>query len=273
MPELPEVETVRAGLAQALTGKTIRKVILRRKNLRLPITPRLAGRVEGRRILSIERRAKYLFFRLDNENVILAHLGMSGRMVVRPSLPVQFDTHDHVVLTFDDDSAFIFNDARRFGIFLLVEEKKLALHPLLKNVGPEPFDNTFNAKTLAAGLKKRKGPIKTTLMDQKLVAGIGNIYASEILHLAEIDPTKAAYRYASSAARLITATRKVLKDAIRSGGSTLRDYVRATGDPGYFQHRFAVYERGGEPCIKCKTKIRHITQAGRSTYYCPRCQK
>ncbi len=273
MPELPEVETVRRGLAQVLTGKVIKKVVLHRKALRLPITPGFAKRVEGRCIKKIERRAKYLLFTLDDGQIILAHLGMSGRMMVHASMPKKWEKHDHVALIMEDDTVLIFNDARRFGIFLLIENDKLPAHPLLREVGPEPLEKTFDAKALAQALKKRKGPIKSALMDQKLVAGLGNIYASEALFHAGIRPTRPAFQCARQAEKLVNAIREVLNDAIASGGSTLRDYVRSNGDIGHFQHHFAVYERSGERCEKCRTIIRRIVQAGRSTYYCPRCQK
>lgn len=273
MPELPEVETVVRGLAASITGSEIASVLLRRKDLRTPFPKDFARIVEGSSITQIIRRAKYLIFTLDNGHSILAHLGMSGRFSVLEKMPKKYETHDHVVFTLADKRVLIYNDPRRFGVMTLTKTKDIAHHALLENLGCEPFSDAFTAATLKAQLLKRKGPIKPVLMDQKLVVGVGNIYASEALFLASIDPRKPASAMASKASLIIKSIRKVLADAIESGGSSLRDFVHISGEAGYFQHRFNVYERNGEPCFKCKTPIAAIRQAGRSTFYCPKCQR
>lgn len=270
MPELPEVETVVRGLAGSITGRRITKVELKRKDLRFPFSKDFAQQVTGAQIEQITRRAKYLLFRLDNGRTLLAHLGMSGSFSV--SVPRAAKTHDHVIFTLDDKRVLIYNDPRRFGIMDIVKTSELAKHELLYHLGPEPFSEGFNASYLKQALQSRTGAIKPVLMDQKLVVGVGNIYASEALFLAKIDPQKSAPKVAPKAALLVKSIRKVLKDAIESGGSSLRDFVHISGDSGYFQHKFNVYDREGEPCFACKTPIQSIRQAGRATFYCPKCQ-
>lgn len=273
MPELPEVETVVRGLRQSITGQKITHVTLRRKDLRAPFPAGFANAVQGGVIEEISRRAKYIIFRLDNGMSILAHLGMSGRFSVLPGLPNRYEKHDHAVFVLGDGRALIFNDARRFGIMTFVKSSELADHPLLAHLGPEPFSKTFSPAYLKAQLLKRKAPIKPVLMDQELVVGVGNIYASEALFLSKIDPRKPASAVASSAASIIKSIRAVLEDAIESGGSSLRDFVHIGGEAGYFQHHFNVYGRKGKPCVRCKTPIGAITQAGRTTFFCPKCQR
>jgi len=273
MPELPEVETVVRGLAASITGSKIAGVLLRRKDLRTSFPKDFARIVQGARITQVARRAKYLIFTLDNGHSILAHLGMSGRFSVLPKLPPKYETHDHVVFTLADKRVLIYNDPRRFGVMTHTKTDSIMQHALLKNLGCEPFSDEFTASALKAQLLRRKGPVKPVLMDQKLVVGVGNIYASEALFLAGIDPQKPASAIASKAPLIIKSIRKVLADAIESGGSSLRDFVHISGEAGYFQHRFNVYERAGEPCLSCKTPIETIRQAGRSTFYCRRCQK
>ena len=273
MPELPEVETVRAGLAPELEGKRIARLELRRKNLRHPFPADLVKKTEGARILRLRRRAKYLLVDLDNGHSLLIHLGMSGKMLLHKAKPNAYDTHDHVVMTLTDGETLIFNDARRFGLWLVVETAKADQHPLLAHLGPEPLEADFDAAYLQSALSRRAGPIKPALMDQKLVVGVGNIYASEALFCAHIHPETPANKIKSNEFKIIVnCIQSVLQAAIASGGSTLRDFVRSSGDIGYFQHHFAVYGRAGLPCPRCTTLIEQKTQAGRSTFFCPKCQ-
>ena len=271
MPELPEVETVVRGLAAHIIGSRIAGIELKRKDLRIPFPKDFAKSVAGVRITAISRRAKYLIFTLDNKMSIIAHMGMSGSFSV--SKPRKAITHDHVIFTLDDGRTLIYNDPRRFGVMTLCKTAELEKHPLLVVLGPEPFSKEFNASYLQAQLARRKGAIKPVLMDQKLVVGVGNIYASEALFLAGIDPCKPASAAVSKASLLIKCIRKVLADAIESGGSTLRNFANASGEAGYFQHKFNVYDREGEPCFICGKEIIAIRQAGRSTFYCKHCQR
>jgi formamidopyrimidine-DNA glycosylase len=272
MPELPEVETVRTGLEAALKHAHIRTVTLRRANLRIPFPDGFAAMVENTHILGVERRAKYLLFRLDNGWVIVGHLGMSGRFSVLAEAPERFAAHDHMVWGMADGRCVVFNDARRFGLMTLTRADAAEEHPLLAELGPEPLGKAFSAGYLKEALSRRRIAVKVALMDQKLVVGVGNIYASEALYLAKIDPRRPADEVAGHAALLVKCIRKVLKDAIVSGGSSLRDFVDISGETGYFQHHFNVYGRAGKPCISCGTPIVALRQAGRSTFFCPQCQ-
>ena len=276
MPELPEVETVRTGLESALVGTTIRKVTLRRKNLRIPFPDDFSATLEGKAIVAIKRRAKYLLFYLGKNDVLIAHLGMSGRFAI-PALVEGSDArpglHDHVIIELTDGRSLIYNDPRRFGLMTLVKQSKLNSHPLLSDLGPEPFEKEFSPAYLKQALASRSSPIKTTIMDQKLVVGVGNIYASEALFLAGINPNKSAKTASSKSAELVAAIRKVLGDAIASGGSSLKDFVQVSGEAGYFQHHFNVYGRAGKPCFTCRTPVGNVRMAGRSTFFCPVCQK
>ncbi len=280
MPELPEVETVCRGLAVKLEGRRLRRVIQRRPDLRFPLPARFAARLQGRRILRIDRRAKYILIHLDDDNVILAHLGMSGSMIVDTAPVTEFDRHDHIVFETDDGTAIRFNDARRFGFMHLVAGRELDRHPLLAKLGPEPLNSEFDGATLAAALAGKKTSIKAALTDQQVVAGIGNIYASESLYRAGISPRRLAKTVQGQRAeRLAAAVKQVLTEAIAAGGSSLRDFVQTNGELGYFQHRWAVYEREGKPCPGCDCGapavggIRRIVQTGRSTFFCPRRQR
>ena len=282
MPQLPEVETVRRGLEESLPGRRFAQVVQRRADLRFPLPKGFAGKLTGRRVDSVGRRGKYLLWRLDNGLVVIAHLGMSGRLTVRPpGTPGAAETpglarHDHLVFHMDDGGVVLFNDVRRFGLMDLVGAEGLEAHPLLAAMGPEPLGNEFNASVLGAALKGRRVSIKAALLDQKVVAGLGNIYVSEALFRAGISPRRlAAHVPGARAARLVPAIRDVLEEAIKAGGSTLRDYVQASGELGYFQHKFAVYGREGEPCpgCDCAGAIRRIVQSGRSTYYCSKRQR
>lgn len=275
MPELPEVETVCRGLELALRDRRLIRVEQRRPDLRRPFPDRFAERLTGRRIVAIRRRAKYMLWELDDGQVLIGHLGMSGRMVVgKGPLPAP-GPHDHVRFLADDDTHVVFNDHRRFGLMLLDHRDSVERHPLLAPLGPEPLGNGFDADTLSAALAGRRTPIKAALLDQRVVAGLGNIYVCEALFRAGISPRRLAHSVAGARAeRLVPAIRAVLQDAIAKGGSTLRDYVQSNGELGYFQHQFAVYDREGEGCRGCARGIvRRVVQANRSTFYCATCQR
>ena len=277
MPELPEVETVARGLALRLVGRRVTLVRLNRADLRTKLPDGLAALLTGRRVERIARRAKYLLFHLDNGAVMLAHLGMSGRMVLASDDSGSDQAHDHVVIGFDDGTVLRFNDARRFGMIDFAPSvDAMAQHPRLARLGPEPLGNEFNGPALAAALAGKATPIKAALLDQTVVAGLGNIYVCESLYWAGLSPRRLAGTIKGPRAeRLATAIRDVLERAIAAGGSSLRDYVQASGELGYFQHHFAVYGKEGEPCpgCDCRVFIRRIVQSGRSTFYCAKRQK
>lgn len=275
MPELPEVETVCRGLASRLEGRRLTRLELRRPNMRFPFPPGLVGLVEGRVVTAIKRRAKYILMMLDDGGVLIAHLGMSGRMTIGPAEGLELEPHDHVVFETEDGTAVRFNDARRFGFLDYCRASELATHKLFADIGPEPLGNEFSGPVLAQKLKGKMSPIKAALLDQKNVAGLGNIYVSESLYWAGIDPTRMAGTVQGETAdTLVASIRQVLLNAIAAGGSSLRDYVQATGELGYFQHQWAVYGREGEPCpdCTCKIGIERIVQSNRSTFYCARRQ-
>jgi formamidopyrimidine-DNA glycosylase len=291
MPELPEVETVRLGLLPALEGRTIVQALTRRGDLRRPFPPQFAQRLTGRKVLKLARRAKYLLAALDSGETLVIHLGMSGRMSVytqgkpRKLGNYLYDTappgagegkHDHVVLETDAPARIVFNDHRRFGLMTLIPSDAIESDPLFKEVGIEPLSSAFTPAHLAGALADKKTPIKSALLDQRVVAGLGNIYVCEALFRAGISPKRLAGAIGRDRiAPLVAAIKTVLKDAIAAGGSTLRDHAQATGDPGHFQHHFLVYGREGKPCRKkgCHGTVKRIVQAGRSTFYCPSCQK
>ncbi len=296
MPELPEVETVRRGLVAAMEGKRIAGVTLRRPDLRFPIPADFAARLTGRRIVRIDRRAKYLLAHTDGGDVALMHLGMSGRFTIVPpggfaAEPGRFyhngatgageGPHDHVVLALEDGTRIVYTDPRRFGVMDLVAEAGLAGHRLLRDLGVEPLGNAFNAPYLAEAFAGRRTPVKAALLDQRKVVGLGNIYVCEALFRARISPRRLAASLAPKGVptarleRLVAAARAVLQDAIAAGGSSLRDYARADGELGYFQHTFDVYDRAGEPCRRegCTGTVSSIVQSNRSTFYCGRCQR
>ncbi len=272
MPELPEVETVRRGLARRLVGRRFAAVTVRQRRLRRPLPPRFAERLVGRRVEAVGRRAKYLLVELDDGQVLLVHLGMSGRLFIDGATAP--GAHDHVVFVLDDGSRLTYHDARRFGLMALVRRDRLAAHPLLAGLGPEPLAADFTAPVLAAALAGRRTPIKAALLDQRVVAGLGNIYVAEALHRAGISPRRLAGSVGGArAANLLAAIKDVLAEAIAAGGSSLRDYVQATGELGYFQANFRVYDREGRPCPACAAPVRRLVQSGRSTFYCGRCQR
>ena len=289
MPELPEVETVRLGLQPAMEGFRLTDVETRRGDLRIPFPKDFVGRTKGRKVKQLRRRAKYILADLDSGETLVIHLGMSGRMSVyaqgkqRRIGSYVYDKapegagngkHDHVVFETDAPARIIFNDHRRFGLMALVETNRLDEDKLFKDIGIEPLSEKFNTAYLVKALEGKKTPIKSALLDQRLIAGLGNIYVCEALFRAGISPKRLAGSVKKERiAPLVAAIKKVLKDAIAAGGSTLRDHAQATGDPGNFQHHFLVYGREGKPCKNnCPGTVKRIVQAGRSTFYCPKCQ-
>lgn len=284
MPELPEVETVCRGLAAALEGRRLTRVEVRRPDLRIPFPPGFAESLEGRRVLRIRRRGKYFIWELDDGAALLGHLGMSGSMTIR-SPGTNFPppaTHDHVILFTDDGAQVSYHDPRRFGLLTLSTVATVEAHPLLAAMGPEPLSDAFTPAVLAAGLAGKKTPIKSALLDQAIVAGLGNIYVCEALFRARISPRRQAANISRGKVEaLVPAIKSVLTEAIASGGSSLRDYRQATGELGYFQHTFAVYDREGQPCPGCDCGaaegaargIERIVQAGRSTFFCAKRQR
>lgn len=289
MPELPEVETVLRGLTPVMAGARIERVEQRRPDLRFPLPDRFAARLAGRQITSLRRRAKYLLADIEGGHVLLMHLGMSGRFTVAGSSVGAYvhatggdPRHDHVVFHMQRGATVTYNDPRRFGFMLLVPEAGLEEHPLMRGLGVEPLGNGLHAAHLAGLARGRKADLKAFLLDQRVVAGLGNIYVSEALHRAGISPHRpAACLCATTGAptirceRLVPAIRTVLEAAIAAGGSSLRDYKQADGGIGYFQHQFFVYGRAGEPCLRagCKGIVRRTIQGGRSTFACPSCQR
>lgn len=293
MPELPEVETVRRGLLPVLQGAVIEAAEARRPDLRWPLPEGFSERLAGRRVEAVGRRAKYLLADLDGGEVLILHLGMSGSIRIEgwtgARAPGTFHhprgapgPHDHVVLHLAGGTTVTFNDPRRFGAILLVPYDRLDSHPLLKTLGPEPLGNQFNAAYLARACAGKKTSLKATLLDQKIVAGLGNIYVCEALHRAGLSPRRLASTLATKAGapaerteRLVTAIRDVLREAISAGGSSLRDHRQVDGELGYFQHRFRVYDRAGAPCptYRCTGTVERIVQGGRSTFFCPTCQR
>ncbi len=295
MPELPEVETVRRGLEPAMEGQRFARVIQRRPDLRWPLPDRFAARLTGRRAIRLRRRSKYLLIDLDPaaglEETLIIHLGMSGRLLIGGSVGGEAlgefhhdaagdrdfgnGKHDHIVFEIEGGPRVVFNDARRFGTMDLWPTADLDAHKLLANLGPEPLGNGFHAAYLAERLAGRRTPIKAALLDQKVVAGLGNIYVCEALYRAGVSPKRLAGAIGKARiADLAAAIRQTLRDAIEAGGSSLRDYRQADGELGYFQHAFQVYDREGAPCrtAGCGGTIRRIPQSGRSSFYCPKCQ-
>ena len=271
MPELPEVETTRRGIEPHVRGAKVREVIVRRRDLRQPVSKDLSS-IEGCKITGVRRRSKYLLLAIDDGSTVLIHLGMSGSLrVISPADP--WKTHDHVGITLSNGKQLRFHDPRRFGIVLRLTGEP-ERHPLLENLGPEPLSDAFTAGHLQAACKTRAAAIKLVIMDAKVVVGVGNIYASEALFRAGILPRTSAKKLSKPRlAMLVEAIRAVLTDAIGAGGTTLRDFLHSDGEPGYFRQQLYVYERKGEPCRVCGTPIRHAVIGQRSTYWCPKCQK
>ena len=294
MPELPEVETVRRGLEPVLVGNAFARVEQRRADLRFPLPENFGTRLAGRRIEALDRRAKYLLARLDDGEVLVMHLGMTGRFRIdhangAATEPAGFahperkiPKHEHIVFHLGDGTLVRYSDTRRFGLMDLIRSERLDMHALFKGLGMEPLSPAFTPEWLAGRLKGKATSIKAALLDQKLIAGLGNIYVCEALHRAGISPIKLAGRLATKLGKptkkteaLVAAVKSVLADAIKAGGSSLRDYKRADGRLGRFQHRFKTYNREGKPCPKkgCGGTVRRIVQGGRSTFYCPTCQR
>jgi formamidopyrimidine-DNA glycosylase len=298
MPELPEVETVRRGLAPVLEGASFAYVEQRRPDLRFPFPERFAERLTGRGVRRLERRAKYLLVRLDDGQTLVMHLGMSGRFIIgshtgavngAETMPGEFvfsagesDKHDHVIFEMSNLAVIRYNDARRFGYMTLIGDDALDEHPLFRKLGIEPLGGDLDAHFLAGRGRGRKQPLKSFLLDQQVIAGLGNIYVCEALFRAGLMPDSPASMLSaksgapsSAAKRLAPAIRAMLEDALAAGGSSLRDYRKADGSLGYFQHSFGVYGREGKPCVKpgCSGVVQRLVQNGRSTFYCPKCQK
>ncbi len=280
MPELPEVETVCRGLASALEGREIIRAVVRRADLRAPFPPGLSARLAGRRVLKVGRRAKFILIYLDNDDVMVAHLGMSGCFRVFEGTPPQAGRHDHMVIDFSGSVSAHFHDPRRFGLIDIVGGEDMKSYSRLSGLGPEPLGPDFNADYIGRRLAQRKGPVKVAIMDQSIVAGMGNIYASESLFRAAISPRRKASTIPGvRARRLVAAIKDVLEEAIAAGGSSLRDHRQVSGEMGYFQQALAVYGQTGKACPGCDCQlaktggVRHIQQSGRSTFYCPRRQR
>lgn len=282
MPELPEVETVRRGLAPTMEGAVIAQADVNRPDLRWPFPPGMAARLTGQQVLGLRRRSKYILADLASGETLLIHLGMSGRMLISGDPLGQFvhehpaaEKHDHVVLHMDNGARITFNDPRRFGAMDLMETASADQHKLLAVLGPEPLGNAFSEDHLVAAFAGKNTPVKSALLDQRIVAGLGNIYVCEALFRSGISPTRKAGRIAARrVAALVPIIRDVLREAIEAGGSSLRDFRQADGELGYFQHRFDVYGRAGEPCRTpaCASAITRIVQSGRSSFYCRSCQ-
>lgn len=280
MPELPEVETVRRGLIPHLEGRIITRVQIRRPDLRRPLPPDLMQVLTGARVTTLRRRSKYVLADLEGRGTLRIHLGMSGRILIEGVSGVDYHRdpavlprHDHIVLETDLGTTITYNDARRFGMVDLIREGEEAASFI--GLGPEPLSDEFTPAVLAAALEGRATPIKSALLDQRFVAGLGNIYVSESLHRAGISPLRAAGRISQARITALTGhIRDVLSEAIMAGGSSLRDHRQANGELGYFQHSFRVYDRENAPCPSpgCQGHIRRIMQAGRSSFYCPTCQ-
>jgi len=276
MPELPEVETTRRGIQSLAAGRVLRQMIVRERRLRWPIPPEIPGEIIGARLQACERRGKYLLLRFEALGTLIVHLGMSGSVRAVPGNAL-WETHDHVQWEFEGGGCLRYNDPRRFGCILWhrLAQGEVEQHPLLASLGIEPFDEAFTTEHLIAGFKGKKIAIKQALLAGRVVVGVGNIYASESLYRARIHPELPAARLTRpQAQRLVGAIRETLSDALDSGGSTLRNYVNASGEPGaYFTLHAAVYEKDGQPCRVCASKIRRIVQGQRATYFCPRCQR
>jgi len=283
MPELPEVETVRRGLSPAMEGVRIARAEVNRPDLRWPFPPRMAERLTGARVDRLRRRSKYILADLDTGETLLVHLGMSGRMTVSGDPLGQFthdhpakEKHDHVVFDMENGARVTFNDPRRFGAMDLLDTATAEAHKLLAILGPEPLGNDFHESHLVSAFRGKNTPVKSALLDQRIVAGLGNIYVCEALFRAGVSPRRKAGQIAQNrVAALVPIIRDVLGEAIEAGGSSLRDFRQADGELGYFQHSFDVYGREGEACRRpsCSGEIRRITQSGRSSFYCAQCQR
>ncbi|MGB0843422.1 MAG: bifunctional DNA-formamidopyrimidine glycosylase/DNA-(apurinic or apyrimidinic site) lyase [Alphaproteobacteria bacterium] len=273
MPELPEVETVMRGLEPVLTSASFSTIIQRRPNLRYPIPDNFVERLKNQQVLNLQRRAKYILIRMSSGESMLIHLGMSGRVTISKDLGQDFEKHDHLIFETDNGHQIRYHDPRRFGFVDLFPTDEEGDHPRLKDLGPEPLSNAFSGPSLFASFVGKNTPVKTAIMEQKRVVGVGNIYACESLYKAGINPcSKAGNLNLTQAEDLVSSIKQTLQRAIEVGGSSLNDYVQASGELGYFQHEWQVYGRENEPCHTCKDPIMRITQAQRSTFYCKTCQ-
>ncbi len=293
MPELPEVETVKRGLEPVLLGHRIARVELRRKDLRFPFPPRFAERIQGAKVEALIRRAKYILAHLDTGEILILHLGMTGRFtIVRPDGrsanlgEFYFENgtespHDHVVFHLDDGTRITYSDPRRFGLMDIASREEGENHKFLRAIGVEPLGNGLSSEYLAAKLRGKKAPLKAALLDQRIIAGLGNIYVSEALYRARLSPRRKSSTLLKKTSHdprlddLVRHVRDILTEAIAAGGSTLQDYQSAEGVKGEYQQRFLVYDREGEPCRTraCESVIKRIVQSGRSTFFCPTCQR
>lgn len=288
MPELPEVETVRQGLVPVLEGRRLQRVIARRGDLRFPLPKDFAERLTGRCVQKLTRRAKYILAHLDGDEILIIHLGMSGRFQIEGGEVGRFlhniqpqdaqapGKHDHIEFVTDQGARIVYSDHRRFGMMDLFPSSEMARYRFLASIGPEPLSDAFAAGVLRERLEGKRAPIKAALLDQRVVAGLGNIYVCEALFRARISPLRESASLRMPAIkRLVDDIKQVLNDAIIAGGSTLRDYKQTSGELGYFQHNFLVYDRAGERCSRagCKGTIKRIVQSGRSTFFCRSCQR
>ncbi|MDZ4741188.1 MAG: bifunctional DNA-formamidopyrimidine glycosylase/DNA-(apurinic or apyrimidinic site) lyase [Alphaproteobacteria bacterium] len=278
MPELPEVETVRLGLAPVLEGHTLTRVSQRRADLRIPFPQGFVSRLTGRTVVRLVRRAKYLLAHLDSGEVLLMHLGMSGRFTIHASASAMGSPgrHDHVIFETEAGTRIVFADHRRFGLMTLINEGELGVHKLLAALGPEPLTPAFSPSILCAVLTDKRTAIKSALLDQRVVAGLGNIYVCEVLFRAGVSPRRlSSLIERHEAEKIVKKVKLVLRSAIKSGGSTLRDYKTTSGELGYFQHKFRVYDRADENCVNpgCHGVVQRIMQSGRSTFFCAQCQR
>lgn len=288
MPELPEVETVCRGLEPRLKNRIISEIQIINPKLRIPIPKELPSKLKNKKILAVKRKAKYILIELEDDLTLIIHLGMSGRVVIsKEDTPINKKLkrtfyyhnkelngkHDHLLIILDDGSQLVYNDTRKFGLVTYTATTKLNQHKLFSRLGIEPFVSEFTAKKLQEIFSTRNKSIKSVLMDASLIVGIGNIYASEILFQAKVHPERIANNLTPAESKLIHKyTLEILKAAIDAGGSSLKDYVQADGNLGYFQNRFFTYDRAGKPCLKCKTEIESLKQNGRTSFYCPKCQ-
>jgi formamidopyrimidine-DNA glycosylase len=281
MPELPEVETVRRGLAPVMEGQRIERLVHNRADLRFPFPDKFAERLTGARIMHLGRKAKFLTLALSTDEVLVMHLGMTGRFTVAGEKLGEFHhetgtdpRHDHVVFTLGNGASVTYNDPRRFGFMELWPAQHFRAYPRLMAMGPEPLSNGFSEAYLNDALQGRKTPIKSALLDQSVIAGLGNIYVCEALWRAGVSPRRSAATVPGQrAARLVPAINDVIAEAIAAGGSSISDFASASGELGYFQHAFAVYDREGEPCRNCTKPIQRVVQSGRSSFFCSACQR
>ncbi|WND03799.1 bifunctional DNA-formamidopyrimidine glycosylase/DNA-(apurinic or apyrimidinic site) lyase [Temperatibacter marinus] len=279
MPELPEVETVMRGIDPVLTGKRLVMAQKRRPTLRFPIPEDFEAALTGKRVIGMRRRSKYILMEMEGDLTVLIHLGMSGRIRLfkgQDSETYEAEKHDHILLKTEEGTLLAYNDPRRFGMWLFIDSNSVDEHDLIKNIGPEPLGNHFNADYLSSRFEGKKTPIKSALLDQRLIAGLGNIYVCEALWRTGIHPKRQAGKIAEKRlSKLVPAIRDILQDAIISGGSTLKDHAQVDGELGYFQHKFNAYGRENAPCLRdsCSGTIKRIIQSGRSTFYCDSCQK